>query len=76
MTITETAKIIRQELASTYPNVKFQVRKVHTGVINVAHASEDLNFRVELQNLLRKFENWNAFGVEYVMENPHLIGAN
>lgn len=72
MTIVETAKVIREELATVYPNTKFSVRKVHAGVIYVLHANRDLAFRCELQNLLRKFEGWNTFGTEFVNENPSL----
>jgi hypothetical protein len=72
MTTVETAKLIRQELATAYPGVKFSVRKHHAGVIWVEHANRDLTFRTQLDSFLRKFEGWNTYGTEFVHENPSL----
>lgn len=68
MNAVATAKVIRTELANTYPAVKFSVRKTDTAVIYVTHSVTDLAFRHELSTLLRKFEGWNEFGTEYVFE--------
>lgn len=70
MTTIETAKLIREELATAYPDRKFSVRKVYAGVIRVTHGSYDLEFRTNLNQFLRRFEGWNEFGTEYVQENP------
>jgi ABC-type uncharacterized transport system ATPase subunit len=68
MSAVETAKIIRIELANTFPEIKFSVRKTDAAVIYVTHQINDLAFRHELSTILRKFEGWNEFGTEYVFE--------
>jgi hypothetical protein len=72
MTTVETAKLIRQELATAYPGIKFSVRKHYAGVIWVEHTNQDLDFRCKLQDFLNKFIDWNAFGTDFVHENPSL----
>lgn len=65
---TETAKLIRQELATIYPEVKFSVRKDNTAVIRVYHSVTDLTWRTTLDQYLQKFVGWNAYNTEYVFE--------
>lgn len=68
MTTTETAKLIKQELKQLHPEIKFSVRKVHPGTIWVSHNISDLEWQVNLQQFLRKFEGWDNFRTEYVFE--------
>ena len=68
MTTVETAKLIRQALATDYPELKASVRKVHTGVIYVFHNSGDLAYNTKLGQYLRQFEDWFEFGTEYVFQ--------
>lgn len=68
MSTVETAKTIRKELAEIYPDIKFVVRKVHTGVIHVYHDVTDLDWRVSFDQYLQKFVGWNEFQTEFVFE--------
>jgi hypothetical protein len=68
MKTTETAKVIRKELANLYPEVKFSVRKVHAGTIYVFHNVEDLAWRSGVQEILKSFESWNDYQTNYVFE--------
>lgn len=69
MKTTETTKVIKQELAELYPEVKFSVRKVHAGTIYVLHQITDLGFRSNLDEILQKYVGWNEFGTDFVQES-------
>lgn len=64
----ETAKLIRQELATLYPEIKFSVRKEDTAVIRVYHSVTDLTWRTHLDQFLQRFVGWDKFSTEYIFE--------
>ncbi len=68
MNTTETAKLIRKELAANFSGIKFSVRKTDVGVIYVQHEVRDLAFRKQLSAFLNQFENWFDYRTEYVFE--------
>jgi len=68
MTTTETAKLIREELKQLHPEIKFSVRKEHTGVLWVSHSIKDEAFRDSLRLYLKKFISWKEFNTDYVFE--------
>ena len=68
MKTTETAKLIRQELATLHPEIKFSVRKEDTAVIRVYHSVTDLAWRTELDQYLQKFVGYSEFSTEYIFE--------
>lgn len=68
MTTTETAKLIRAELKQTFPTVKFSVRKLHFGVINIEY-KDAKEIRSTVDSIAKKFEDWSQFNTEFVFVN-------
>jgi hypothetical protein len=66
--MTKATAIIKQELAVKYPEVKFSVRRSSATAVHVLHNVTDLTWRTELDQWLRRFEDWNSYRVEYVIE--------
>jgi hypothetical protein len=68
MTTTETAKLIRTELKATFPAVKFSVRKIHFGVINIEF-KDAKEIRSTVNAIAKKFEDWSEFNTQFVFVN-------
>lgn len=54
-TTVETAKFIRAELKSSFPNHKFSVRKIHGWTINIEYNGDE-TIRDAVKAIARKFE--------------------
>jgi len=68
MTTTETAKAIRAELKASFPAVKFSVRKIHFGVLNIQY-KDAKEIRPAVNQIAKKFEGWSEFNTTYVFVN-------
>jgi hypothetical protein len=68
MTTAETAKLIRTELKTTFPTIKFSVRKIDCGVINIEF-KDAKEIRSTVDSIAKKFEGWSEFNTQFVFVN-------
>ena len=72
-TTVETAKTIRAALKENFPSVKFSVRKIDFGVLNIEYKNAP-EIRKAVDEIAIAHTGWNLFNTQFVFVNCY--GAN